>query len=183
MNIIGGQRVRIKPLRRASQLTVLSMLIIIPYLTSNPFHWSPSRIALGQSPQPKIFQVSGDLWSLTLWSLKLSHPVAFIEETISAKKLYTPFLISALIPLVITITFGRVFCSWMCPVGFILELNQKVNKALRMKGLNRPIRMRDLRYTILVISLIFSFFFAFPLISIFDPPHYVRQGIDVYIHT
>jgi ferredoxin-type protein NapH len=175
-------RVKIRPIRRVVQIGVLSFLIIIPYLTSNHLDWSPSRIVLGHLPEPRIFPVTGDLWSMSIGNLKLVHPVAFIETTISTKRIYIPLILSVIIPLLITIILGRVFCSWLCPVGFILELNQKVNRFFKKMGLHKTIRITDIRYIILFIALVLSFFLAFPLISIFDPSHMLGREL-MYIFT
>jgi len=179
---IRATKLKVRPIRRVLQIGVLSLLIITPYLTSNHLDWSPSRIVLGHLPEPRIFPIAGDLWSMSIGSIRLSHPVAFIEETISAKRIYMSFLISAIIPILITITLGRVFCSWLCPVGFILELNQKVNRFLKKMGIHKTIRITDIRYIVLSIALVLSFFLAFPLISIFDPPHMLGREL-MYIFT
>ncbi len=178
------RKLNIRPLRRISQLLVLLMLVSIPYLTSNPSDWSPSRIVLRQLPEPRIFPVTGDLWSISIGSIKFAHPVAFIEETISSKVLYTPLVISVLIPIIITIILGRVFCSWMCPVGFMLELNQKADGFFRKLKLKYPLKIRDYRYSILTLSLISGFIFSFPVISVFDPPHvFGRELMYIFTHN
>lgn len=165
------------------QILVLAALVAVPWFTQNPLEWSPSRIVLGQLPEPKVFPVTGDTWSLTVAGFTLTHPVAFVEEVISSKVLYVPFLVSVLIPLAITVVLGRVFCSWMCPVGFMLELNQNINKALKRAGMHFGLRIRDFRYTVFTLALLFGFLFAFPLISVFDPPHvFGRELIYAFTH-
>ncbi len=176
-------RFRIKPPRRLVQLGVIVVLIGVPFYTQNPLEWSPSRIVLGHLPKPRVFPLSGDTWSFSIGGFTLTHPVAFIEEVLSSKVVYQPLLISALIPLVLTLVLGRVFCSWLCPVGFLLELNQKVNSLFRRAGLHLRVRIKDLRYTILALALVLVFFFAFPILSIFDPPHlFGRELMYIFTH-
>jgi ferredoxin-type protein NapH len=173
---------KVRPARRLMQVLVLFAIIAVPYYSRNPLEWPPSRIVLGHLPPANIFPVTGDTWSISISGFKLLHPVAFIEAAVSSKAIYIPALLAVIIPLAITLVLGRVFCSWLCPVGFLLELNQKVNALLRKVGLHYGVRFRDLRYTLLFVSLTFGFIFAFPLISVFDPPHLLGREL-MYFFT
>ncbi len=169
--------------RRLIQLSVLSILIWIPLVTMNPHDWSPSRIVLGHLPPPTVREISGDTWSFTFYGFRLTHPVAFFEEVLAAKVVYIPFAVSVIIPLMVTLLLGRVFCSWLCPVGFLLELNQKLNATLKKFGLHYELKLKDFRYIILTLSLLFSLLFAVPIISAFDPPHvFGRELIYIFTH-
>lgn len=169
-------------LRRLIQVAVLGLLVMVPFYSQNPNSWSPSRIIQGQLPPPATFALSGDTWSFAIGDFRLTHPVAFLESWVSAKVIYLPLLVSALIPLGLTLVLGRVFCSWLCPVGFILELNTKCNKLFEKLGLHYEIRIPDFRHLILALSLVFGFFLAFPVISVFDPPHILGREL-MYFFT
>jgi ferredoxin-type protein NapH len=173
---------KVKPLRRVLQIAVLGVLIAVPYYTQNPIEWSPSRIALGELPPFKSTEVWGTTWSFTAWGVTLTHPLAALEVTLSSKTLYLPLLISVAIPLFITLAFGRVFCSWLCPMGFILEINQNIRARLRNVGIGWNLKIRDYRYQILGISLLFSFIFGLTIISAFDPPHVLGREL-FYLFT
>lgn len=168
--------------RRLVQIAVLGMLVMIPFYSQNPNSWSPSRIIQGQLPPPATFALSGDTWSFAIGDFRLTHPVAFLESWVSAKVVYLPLLIATLLPLAMTLVLGRFFCSWLCPVGFILELNMKSNTFFEKLGLHREIRIPDFRYLILALSLVFGFFLAFPVISVFDPPHLLGREL-MYFFT
>ena len=177
MNQDGQRKWQIKPLRRMVQLAVLGGLVAIPFLSQNSMSLPPSRIVLRQMPQPALFPVSGDTWTLTLGSMDFTHPVAAIEAIFAAKVLYVPLLVSAIFPLAMTIILGRIFCSWLCPVGFLLELNNKVTHFLSGLGMNKQLPKRDFRFPVLTISLVFSFLFAFPVMAAFDPPHLLGREL------
>ncbi len=162
---------KIKVIRRVVQLAVLAVLIAVPIYAQNPIEWAPSRIALGELPPPRVSRVWGDTWSFSFYGITVTHPLAVLEAVLAAKVVYLPLLMAALFPLIITLLLGRIFCSWLCPVGFLLELNQRLRGFLRKKGIARDVRLRDYRYHLLGFSLVLTFFFATPVVSAFDPPH------------
>jgi len=177
-----GRRRRVGPWRRLVQLAVLALLILVPFLSQNPMESSPSRIILGQVHQPPVVSVTGDTWDFTAGPLHLTHPLAFIELILSSKVLYLSLILSVWLPLVATLILGRVFCSWQCPVGFLLELNQKLNRWLRGRGLASRFRIRDYRYPVLFISLALALLLAVPVISLIDPPHILGREL-MYLFT
>ncbi|MDY6853274.1 MAG: 4Fe-4S binding protein [Thermodesulfobacteriota bacterium] len=176
------ERWKIKSVRRLTQMSVVALLIGVPFCSQNPDTWSPSLIVRGYWPAPTIFRITGDTWSFAIGNFHLMNPVAFVEVLLSAKEFQFGLFISTLIPLGITMIFGRVFCSWLCPVGFVLELTMRVNSILRRVGLTRKVRTGDYRYFVLVLSMLFAFFFAFPVISVLDPPHVLGREL-IYFFT
>ncbi|MGW8162019.1 MAG: 4Fe-4S binding protein, partial [Desulfobulbales bacterium] len=121
-------KLKVKPYRRVIQILVLAGLVLIPLGSQNPCDWAPSRIVQGQIPAPATLNISGDTWNFQINGFSLSHPLAFIDNWLSAHIIYLPIFAAALIPLGLTILLGRIFCSWLCPVGFLLELNMKAQK-------------------------------------------------------
>jgi ferredoxin-type protein NapH len=168
--------------RRLLQCSVLAVLVAVPLLSQNPLRWSPSRVAQGALPEPRVIPLSGDTWSFSIGNFTLVHPVAFAEAVLAAKVLYLPLLAAVLIPLLITLALGRVFCSWLCPLGFLLELNQRTHALLRRLHMARESQGWDIRYLLLGICLLFAVLFAFPLVSVFDPPHALGREL-MYLFT
>ncbi len=174
---MAGEPFKVKPFRRVLQAAVLLVLIAVPLYTANPMEWSPSRIVMGQIPNPVALDVAGDTWHFRAWGLRLVNPIAFFESALAFKALYVPMLWAVAVPLLITLLLGRVFCSWMCPVGFFLELNQKVNAALKKAGIGWNFHIPDFRYTLVAAMLVLAFVFAVPLISVLDPPHVLGREL------
>ena len=176
-------RFKIKPYRRAAQLTVLGILVFIPLSSQNPTDWAPSRIVLGQVPQPATFNFIGDTWSIAFNNFELSHPLAFLDTWVSSNVIYLPLMISALIPLALTLLLGRIFCSWLCPVGFLLELNMKIRNVLQRFGIGWSYAFSDFRYLILTVCLLLAFILAIPVLSVIDPPHVLgRELMNFFTH-
>ncbi len=171
------------PVRRLCQLVVVAVLVLVPFYSNNAQDWVPSRIVQGQLPPPTTFPVNGDTWSFAMGDFLLVHPVAFIENLMAIKVLYLPILSAVLLPLALTMVLGRIFCSWLCPVGLVLELNMRAGRMLERLGWHRHIRIPDFRYPLLAVCLIFAFIFSMPLIAVFDPPHVLgRELMYLFSH-
>jgi polyferredoxin len=95
------------------------------------------------------------------WFLQLD-PLVAIGTILTTHKLYWP-LLWALVTIVLTIIFGRFFCSWVCPfgslhhfVGFLGNHNKKLSQKIR---LNKYRKAQCIKYLILTF---FLFMAAFP---------------------
>lgn len=180
----GKKLMLMKPYRRVVQVLVLAALILIPYGSMNPGEWAPSRIVQGHIPSPRLLHVSGDTWNVEIYGLSFSHPLAFLDSWLSSHVIYLPILLAALIPLGLTLLLGRVFCSWLCPVGFLLELNMKIRKLVAGLGIRTDFSLPDMRYHILALCLFLAFFLAIPILSVLDPPHiFGRELMNLFTHN
>lgn len=103
----------------------------------------------------------GTYISAELAGMELTDPLTALEITLASKSLWTPLLLSALPLTVIAILLGRVFCSFVCPLNFLLEL-LPVDKKKPLKDRNWPFRA-------LVLVLCLSLFLAVPVFNIFSP--------------
>lgn len=109
-------------------------------------------------PEHDLDVLKGTTWSGTLFGLKLSDPLAVINHMSSSFSVYWPFIITALIPVAVTIVFGRVFCGWICPATFLYELNDTVAAWLRRAGVPLGDKEFDkrIKYIVLVVGLLLS---------------------------
>ncbi len=162
--------------RRIFQLLVLGVLIAVPMYSQNPIEWAPSRIAMGELPTPRVSRVWGDTWSFSFYGVSITHPLAALEAVLASRVLYLPLILSALLPLLVTLLMGRVFCSWLCPAGFLLELTQRLRGRLWMRR-RLVLIAGDHRYQLLVFSLLLTLLFATPVVSAFDLPHVVGREL------
>ena len=65
--------------------------------------------------------IRGTLCHLTIGTFSVSCPFGFIQLWLSASSPAYSLLISSLFFIVISLIFGRVFCSWICPIGLVTE--------------------------------------------------------------
>ena len=87
--------------------------------------------------------------------------------------------VTLFVTLLLTLLFGRVYCSWICPLGIWQDMVSRVSRRFRdnrrRTGLSRRFHFKYhkphplLRWSVLVIVLVFTFIgFSFPLIAL-DP--------------
>lgn len=156
---------------------VFSMLILIPFLhlyqsyeaahaydllsptektISDTMEWLSSPFI--DDPETDLNRLKGTTWSGTLFGTKLSDPLAVVGQVAAGKMVYVPFLITALIPILLSLIFGRIFCGWICPATFIYELNDNLAAWLRKAGLPVSRHRLDTRikYLVLTVGIILS---------------------------
>lgn len=109
----------------------------------------------------------GSYWSVTLGGLTIIDPLALLQVLTLMEPVTLSLFISAIIPIILALIFGRIFCSWLCPINTILETNRRLIKKIGLKPLKiNVITSSKLRYVLLIPGLIFPFLGAalFPYI-------------------
>ena len=103
----------------------------------------------------------GTYISADLLGFDLTDPLTTLEITLASRAVWTPLIISALPLTIVAILLGRIFCSYICPLNFLLELLPiKKKKILQSKTL--PI-------VALAIVLALSAILALPVFNIASP--------------
>lgn len=156
------------------RLTILSgafLLIAVNPLVNYFFH---------------IDAVQGWYQSLGFGSLWFVSPLEGLESLLITKSIYMPAMIGMLIPFLLAFLLGRVFCSWLCPVSFFLELIDHLRRAVSRRRYLRNrlvVAKRTLWYT-LIIELLFSMILGAPLFVFLSPPGLVGREImmAVFFH-
>ncbi|MBU2494258.1 MAG: 4Fe-4S binding protein [Bacteroidetes bacterium] len=98
------------------------------------------------------------------------------------------FILLAIIS--ISLVFGKSFCSWLCPVGFISELvgdfGEKIQKKLFKRKLKLPrfldIPLRSLKYLLLAFF-VYAIFFSMTALSLkyfLDSPYNIVADVKMY---
>jgi len=123
--------------------------------------------------------IKGNTWSGTFFGLQLSDPLAAVGQIFAGKTFYWPFLLTALIPVIFTLLFGRFFCGWICPATFIYELNTNLAAGLRRIGFKTGNRRFDhrIKYLVLIIGLLLSAFGGSVLVAGIYPPAIIGREI------
>ena len=185
-------------LRWVTLSLVFAMLVLLPFLhvyqTYTAAHaydlLSPSEKGLYDvmealtapftgNPARDLDAVKGNTWSGTFWGLKLSDPLAALGQSAAGMKLYWPFWLTALIPIALTVVFGRFFCGWICPATFLYELNTNFAAWLRWAGLKVGNRHFDkrIKYGVLALGLIGSAMSGSILVAAVYPPAIIGREI------
>jgi len=177
---------------------VFCMLILIPFLhlyqtyeashaydllspteksISDTMEWLSSPFI--KDAETDLNKLKGTTWSATLFGLKISDPLAVVGQISAGKTIYLPFLMTALIPILFTMIFGRFFCGWICPATFIYELNDSLGTWLRKAGLPVSRRKLDfrLKYLVLGMGIVISALMGVIVFAAMYPPAIIGREI------
>lgn len=85
------------------------------------------------------------------WFLRL-NPFSTLITSIASRSIVVPYLIIGIIVLLITVLLGRVFCSFACPLGSIIDLSDRIlrGKEKIKQPLRPPLKLQALKYVLLV---------------------------------
>ena len=103
-------------LRLITQFAALAFLFVIPALNKYGFN-----------------EIIGTFYSMSIGNLDIVDPALMLQHILLTKEIYFPLLLAGIIPLILTLLFGKVFCSWICPFNLIAEYSDKIRKLLRPK--------------------------------------------------
>ncbi len=123
--------------------------------------------------------VRGNTWVADVAGLPVMDPLAGAEGLVSRGAARSRILLAVLVPVLVTGLLGRVFCSWICPAGFLFEVTDRLRGFLKRKGF-RPGNVkfwRGHKYILLAFGLVLSAFLATPLLGHFYPPALVVREI------
>ncbi len=185
-------------LRWLTLATVFSMLVLLPFLHVYQTYVAAHAYDLLAPQEQELYDtmealtapfvtdpaedldaVKGNTWSGNLFGLKLSDPLAALSQVAAGMNLYTPFLLTALIPVVFTLLFGRFYCGWICPASFLYELNSNFAILLRRIGLSTGHRKLDRRFKYLVLGagLVLSMLTGSVIVAAIYPPAVLGREI------
>jgi len=130
-------------------------------------------------PENDLDAIKGTTWSGQFFGLKLSDPLAVVGQTAAGLEIYWPFLLTALIPVALTVVFGRFFCGWICPATLLYELNTNLGVWLEKLGFRSNNRHWDrrLKYGVLTVGLVVSALTGSVIVAAVYPPAVVGREI------
>lgn len=91
----------------------------------------------------------GTFCSFRVGVVDLACPTGVLQNIASSKTVILVSVVSAMVLLTLTVIAGRIFCGWICPFGFVLDLVGKITPKL---GLPTFLRARMAKYGILLAS-------------------------------
>ena len=111
----------IKTYRRLCQLLIIVLFIVIPVLNKN-------RYSL----------LYGNMLSFHFWVIPLADPLAVLQLTLKNFSITFDSFVGAFLSLLVAFGLGTVFCSWMCPFGFLSELAVNFSKKFLPRNYKGP---------------------------------------------
>ena len=130
-------------------------------------------------PAEGLDAIKGNTWAGNFFGYKISDPLAVLGQIAAGMTVYWPFFLTGLIPIVLTIFFGRFFCGWICPATFLYELNTISSLWLQRFGIKVGNRRFDrrLKYLVLAVGVGVSAITGSVLISMIYPPAIIGREI------
>lgn len=111
--------------------------------------------------------VMGTLASLDLGPLSLVDPAAGIASLLAARAGSLSLLGGLILPVLLALTLGPVFCSWVCPWGLVSEL---LDRLRRRKPTRIPPWLQPLRWSTLGLVMAASLVVGLPVASLLSAP-------------
>ena len=134
-------------------------------------------------PQALLDGNKGTLWSMKVFGVEWTDPLAALETVAASKHVHWPLLVSIVIPVALTLMFGRVFCSWICPGYLLFELTGKLRKLLRLAEIT-PGELRfslNNKYIFLAVGLLITLVVSTPLFALIYPPAVISRALHAWV--
>jgi ferredoxin-type protein NapH len=119
--------------------------------------------------------------AILIWKRNLTTRVTYIRLVIQAVSFaalfyvftYTfPLLYVLIIIFAITIVLGRLYCGWLCPFGFVMDLVVMLRKALKIRYRMLPEKLNKTLHQLRYVILLFFLFIPIALWLIQPPPDF-----------
>ncbi len=104
--------------RRVFQIITFSAIFVIPYLNIKEINF-----------------IKGTFYSIDVGDVAMADPLAIFQAFLSSESINIYMIVSIVIPLLLMIILGRVWCSWFCPYYFMVEMLEKLRKTIGLKPL------------------------------------------------
>lgn len=127
--------------------------------------------------------IQGWYQSLGIGHLWFVSPLEGLESLLITRSVYLPSLVGMIIPVILALLLGRVFCSWICPVTFFLELFDRLRKIISGRKFlqNRLIFAKKVLWFTLIIELVTSMILGAPLFVFLSPPGLIGREVMMVV--
>lgn len=133
----------------------------------------------------EIWFIIGNLYSITVGGLDIVDPASALQTILLSKEVTLTVLFGLVIPIMLALVCGKVFCSWMCPYNTLTEwLTDLSAKLFKKRARKVKLELLDrnpapiIYWSILAAILIFSVLFEFPLVLFLSAPGIISSEIS-----
>jgi len=136
-----------------------------------------------EDPQALLDGWKGTFWSARIAGVSLTDPLAAAEMTAAARTLHGALYLSILLPVILTLLLGRVFCSWICPAYLLFEITGKLRGLLGLAELPPP-RIEFSyynKYWFLGVGLVAAALTGLPFFALIYPPAMLSRMAHAWI--
>lgn len=135
----------------------------------------------------QIHFIQGWYQSLGVGKLWFVSPLEGLESLLVAKIIYIPLLIGMVVPVLVALFLGRVFCGWICPIHFLSDMSDRIllfftRKKRRKDTILLP---RQIIWFVLIADILLALILGAPVFVIVSPPGLVGREFmrAVFFHT
>jgi ferredoxin-type protein NapH len=157
--------------RKAVQIFSLAFLVSVPIFVVN-----------------EVYLIIGNLYSITIFGIDIVDPAMALQTTLLSREFIEVLIIGIILPVVLALILGKVFCSWMCPFNTLSEYWQSLtNKIFSNRFKKVKSQVLEINPNPWIYWRILIFFFAltvildFPLVSFLSAPGIISAEISHYI--
>ncbi len=191
--------------RRMIQISVILLIVVIPWLCLYA-HYRAARVVddeqlmagmrgevitqaihpyLDELEHPEAFLDAnkGTVWSMRLAGYDIADPLAAVEMLAASKSIHWPLWLSVLVPVILTLILGKVFCSWICPGYLLFELAGKIRPLLKFAEIP-PAEVKfshKNKYIFLFVGLGITAMFSLPLFALIYPPAVISRALHAWV--
>lgn len=158
---------RLNLYRKGVQLFSLFFLFLIPLLVVNQF-----------------YGIIGNMYSITIFGIDIVDPAMGLQSMILSGEIVWVVVIGMIIPIVLALVFGKVFCSWMCPFNTISEYWQQLMRKLfpnRWRMIQKKAAKDNpkqwIYWVVLGVLYLSSLLVGFPVITFLSAPGIISSEI------
>jgi ferredoxin-type protein NapH len=90
--------------RRITQCAVFVFMFVVPVLNLL-----------------EIYNITGTFYALNIGGLGVSDPAVILQAVFAVGELTIPLISAAILPILIAVLFGRIWCGWLCPYHLLSD--------------------------------------------------------------
>jgi len=125
----------------------------------------------------------GTVWSMRIFGFDVTDPLAAAEMLAASKSVHWPLLGSIVLPVILTLFLGKVFCSWICPGYVLFEVAGKFRRLLKLAEIS-PGEVKFAfanKYIFLVVGLCIAAITSAPLFALIYPPAVISRVLHAWV--
>lgn len=131
--------------------------------------------------------IQGWYQSLGIGKLWFVSPLEGLESILVSKIIYLPLLIGMIIPILVALFLGRIFCGWICPINYFCDLSDRFGRLFTRRRFRRDrlVLSRKLLWYALMGEILLTLILGAPIFVFISPPGLIGREImmAVFFHT
>lgn len=154
-----------RPSRKSIQVLSLIAVVLVPFLNKNG-----------------VTFITGSLYSFSIVPVWITDPLTGLQAILLSLTIDWVLLLSMIVPLLVALAFGRVFCSWVCPQNTLSEFIDWMSGLLGIKKIFKFCPSVLPRYFFLAFVIIMTPLAGIPLASFLSAPGIISVQAANYMY-